>query len=124
MTSFPSIPVSSPAPLAGSRARRRAMVGLGALFATLGSGHSLQAANATRAAAPANGIGFVTTGATNWSAGDGAFREDNTVQTGSELSIWAAIFTGAGASSTVGAVVLTDTQDLAARRFLRLGVTH
>lgn len=116
MTSFPSIPVSSPAPHSGSHARRRAVVGLGA-------GPSLQAANATSAADP-TAVWFANARETNWSTGAGTFRGDNTVQTGSDLSTWAATFTGTGASNTAGPVVVTDRQNLTARRFPRLVVTR
>jgi autotransporter-associated beta strand protein len=47
-----------------------------------------------------------------------------TVQASSDLTAWSDIFTSTGGSNTAGPVVVTDTQDLTARRFLRLVVTH
>jgi fibronectin-binding autotransporter adhesin len=77
MTSSLSLPATtSSLRRPGSRARRRAVVGLAALFATLGAGHALQAASANWAAAPTNGMWFATTGEINWSTGDGTFPGD------------------------------------------------
>ncbi|MEY4488920.1 MAG: hypothetical protein RIQ79_1428, partial [Verrucomicrobiota bacterium] len=47
------------------------------------------------------------------------------VQASSDLTTsWTQIWSSTGAANTAAPVTVTDTQDLTARRFLRLVVTH